>query len=125
VEIKKTIVYQKKEGYVEETHDVSVINYLDLSLLASEILLSILEAEYGDDNETILKEESVVIPVKELKKTFDGITGKQVLANMREYGSDTNMKGLTAGVREIYDQIADLNDEDIVELDFQRVLEAL
>ena len=110
---------------MEETHDVPVINYLELSLLASEILLSILEVEYGDDNETVLKEESIVMPVKELKKTFDVTTGKEVLANMKEYGCDVNMKGLTGGIREIYDQIADLNDEDIVELDFHRVLEAI
>ena len=110
---------------MEETHDVPVINYLELSLLASEILLSILEEQYGDDNETVLKEESVVIPIKELKETFDKVTGEQVLNNMREYGCDVNMKGLTGGIREIYDQIADLNDEDIVELDFHRVLEAI
>ena len=103
-----------------ETDDTPTIHLLQLSMLASEVLLAIME-EY----QAVIgaKSESIVINKYELLDMFDHVIAKSALDNMEEYGTQTNLKGLVNAVKEIDREIAGLNDKDIIEIDFGRILE--
>jgi len=95
---------------------------LDLSLLASEVLLSILEEYYTTG---IMKTESIVIDKLELENMFDHVVAKDVLESMVEYGTSTNLPGIMSSIREITLELKDIDNDEVIELDFTHILEAV
>jgi hypothetical protein len=102
--------------------EIPTIHKINLSLLASEVLLSIVEEYYTTG---IMKSETVVINKSELENMFDHVVSKDILEAMKEYGTETNMAGLVSSIREIVDELKEIKDDEIVEMDFTHILETL
>jgi hypothetical protein len=107
---------------LKSKEEIPVVHKINLSLLASEALLSIVEEYYTTG---VMKSETVVIDKYELANMFDHIAAKDVLESMREYGTETNMAGLVGAIREIVNEIKEIKDDEVVEMDFTHILEAL
>jgi len=107
----------------EEIQDPTPIRYqLDLSLLAQEIAVSMIEEYFGGGG--CVKEGTVfILTGKEYKSLKEGVT-LEAIQDQAEW-TELDLKSITEGIKEINDLCEEIDDEDEIEFDFSKLVEAL
>ena len=87
------------------------------SILAATILLCAIE-DYHD--RTSPHEEEYT--KQEIDDIMDSITGLDLMENLKDYGTEVNFRGLINGLVEIHEEFKDVNKDDVISFDWEKIL---
>jgi hypothetical protein len=102
--------------------DIPVIHNLSLSQVATEVLLAMIE-DYDQDN-SLTNSEEFYIDMHELKDIFDHVVAADIITVLKEYNVKANLSEVVRGIREIAVQTSKIKDEDMVQVNFKKALDA-
>ena len=106
-------------------NDVPVVVVLNLSLVALSVIATAIEEYYiGMGQEERLDWNELVMEKAELTDVLDGVTAKEVLEAMKNYGTTTNMAGIISALKEIDNATDDIAEHELIQLNFKTLMES-